>query len=157
MPILYENCLTKVVFSVYYICSTTLVNPLTSQELSMNTVPRLFFVALSIIGLTICACAFKSSGRLSDGQSLMLWSLVPASLMLFTAALHTKERANTVIAFMVMFVGAFFAMLCTGMYMQSHKVAYGIFAWLGLLLMLAGTVLGMISSTSSPSASFSRS
>lgn len=122
----------------------------------MNTVSRLSFVVLSIIGFAIFTYGFTSSGKLSDGQSLMLWSLVPASLMLFTTAFHTKERSNEVVALMVMFVGAFFAMLSFGMYKQSGEVAYGVFAWLGL--MLCGTSVAMVVlSTISPRASFSRS
>jgi dipeptide/tripeptide permease len=108
----------------------------------MNSVSRLFFATLSALAIGIFAYGCESSDKLSDGQILILWSLVPASLMLSAAACYTKERANEVIAFMVMFVGAFFAMLCFGMYKQSHETAYAVFAWLGL--MLCGTSVGMM-------------
>ena len=121
----------------------------------MNIVSRLSFVLFSVISLAIFANSFTSLDKLSDGQSLMLWSLVPASLMLFTAAFHTKECANEVIALMVMFVGAFFATLSFGMYKQSGEVAYCVFAWLGL--MLCGTSVAMVVLSTIPRASFSRS
>ena len=108
----------------------------------MNTFTRLSFVVLSIIGLAIFAYGFTSSSNLSDGKSLMLWSLVPHLLLLFTAAFHKKECANEVIALMVMFVGAFFAMLSFGVYKQSGEVAYGIFAWAGISLCATAVYYG---------------
>lgn len=122
----------------------------------MNVFTRLSFVLFSIIGFAIFTYGFTSSGKLSDGQSLMLWSLVPASLMLFTAAFHTKEHANEVIAIMMMLLGVFLAMLSFGMYKQSGEVAYGIFAWLGIVL--CGTSVAMVVlSTISPRTNFSQS
>ena len=100
----------------------------------MNTVSRLSFVLFSIIGFAIFTYGFTSSGKLSDGQSLMLWSTVPASLMLLIGAFHTKENLNEVVALMVMLVGTFFMMLCFGMKKQSGEEVYGFFALGGLTI-----------------------
>lgn len=108
----------------------------------MNMFARLSFVALSAIVIAIFAYGCKSSDKLSDGQILMLWSLVPASLMLSTAACYAKEHANEVIAIIVMFAGAFFAMLSFGMFKQTNEVAYGIFAWAGISLCATAVYYG---------------
>lgn len=108
----------------------------------MNILTRLAFVIFSIIGLTIFGWGFTTSTNLSIGQSLMLWSTVPASLMHLTAAFYTKKNKNEVIALMVMFVGIFFAMLSYGMYKLSGELAYGAFAWMGI--MLCGTSVAMM-------------
>ncbi len=122
----------------------------------MNIFSRLSFVLFSIIILVAFFYGVNSPEKLSDGQSLMLWSLVPASLMLFTAAFHTKENANEVIAIVVMLGGIFLAMLSFGMHKLTGGVAYGAFAWLGL--MLCGTAIASKAVEHIPSrASFSRS
>lgn len=122
----------------------------------MNVFTRLFFILIGVVGLTIFAWGFTSSGKLSEGQGLILWSLVPASLMLLAAACRTQKNSRDIVPVTVFLFGAFFATLCFGMYKQSGEVAYGIFAWLSI--MLCGTSVGMIAlSTITPNASFSRS
>ena len=123
----------------------------------MNTLPRLPFVFFSIISLIVFAYGFVSSGKLSDGKSLMLWSLIPASLMLFTAAFYSKEYKEGVISLIIIFLGACSTMAFLGAFKENHEVAYGLFAWFSHLLMLAGALYGMLSVHKSMRANSSQS
>jgi hypothetical protein len=81
------------------------------KEIIMNVTFRLFFVLVGIVGLAIFAWGFTSSGKLSNGQSLMLWSTVPVSVMMLVGACHTQKNSIDVIAIMVMLVGFFFGII----------------------------------------------
>ena len=78
------------------------------------------------------------------------------SVLAVPSIFHTKERANEVIAIMVMLAGIFFAMLSFGMHKQSGEVAYIVFAWLGIAL-CGISVAMVVLSTISSRARFSRS
>ncbi len=113
-----------------------------TKEISMNMYARLSFLSAGIIGLAVFAFGFMSSGELSDGQNLMMWSTIPLAGIPLTGAFHTKANKNGVIAIMSMFVGIFFAMLCIGIFKQSGEIAAVLFAWLGIII--CGTSVGMM-------------
>ena len=111
----------------------TLGNPaLTSLETSMNTFVRLCFVALSISAFVVFVFGFTSLGKLSDSQNFMLWSLVPASLILFTASFHKKGRVIEIVDLLIMFVGLFLFLFNFGMYKQSDEAGFFGFAAVGI-------------------------
>ena len=110
----------------------------------MNMFTRLFFVFCGIVGLSIFFSSFTSSDKLSEGQSLMLLSLVPASLMLCSAAFYIKKCANEFVSVVLFLFGAFFMLLFLGSYKQSGEFAYGFFAFLGLAACCLSVVFLML-------------
>lgn len=110
----------------------------------MNT--RLLFSVLGIVCLSAFVWGLTFFDKLSQGHNLMLWSLVPAALCLFTTAFYANKHCGCgeIPAITFMLAGAFIALFFFGQYMSSGGMLYRFFGWIGIVF-FATSAPGLLS------------
>ena len=95
----------------------------------MTNFIRQAFVIVSVILLFLSGYYIGASDTLLAGQHLKIGSMVPLSLMLITAAFHSKDYDKEVTLGMMLFCTIFFAMRFAGNYQISGDISYSTFVW----------------------------